>query len=60
MPTGDKRVPCFSEIGKTRTGMPKIDITFPDGSNDTMDLGKFLGTDGVFIGKHYVPYYCNT
>merc|ERR1711974_290283 len=37
--------------GKSEIGVPDVEVNFPDGSNDTMMMGKFMGQEGKFIGS---------
>ena len=38
-------------MGLDDSGMPKVEVAFPDGSTDYFKLGKFRGRSDSFIGK---------
>merc|ERR1712080_359916 len=44
-------MPCFTQMGKSEIGVPDVEANFPDGSNDTMMMGKYMGMEGMFIGS---------
>ena len=44
-------VPCYSRMGVDKYGIPDVEIAFPDGSTDRLNIGRFKNQEGRYIGK---------
>ena len=46
-------VPCFSRIGVDQYGIPAVEIAFPDGTTDRLNIGRFNNQEGRYLGKKF-------
>ena len=49
-------VPCFSRIGVDKYGIPAVEIAFPDGTTDRLNIGRFNNQEGRYLGKKF--FFC--